>query len=324
MHPAQPASIARRALLLTPLATPALAQAPWPERPIRWIINFPPGGAADILSRILAEHFGNRFGQPIVVENRPGAGGMVGADIVAKARGDAHTVMISSASSHGIGPVLYRNVPYDPLADFTHVHLVGSFPSVLAVNGESPIRDFAGFMAQARRGGMVYATGGNGTMNHLVGQLLKQETGIELTHVPYRGSAAAMTDVIAGQVPCVMESLPTALGHFRAGRLRPIAQSEDTRDSTLADVPTFQELGLPGVTSSNWFGFSVPAGVPGALVERWDAALKEALAAPAVQQRLAGIGVRPGTLGPAGYTALIASELTRWRQVIRANGIQAD
>jgi tripartite-type tricarboxylate transporter receptor subunit TctC len=324
VHPAQPASIARRTLLLAALSTPALAQANWPDRPIRWIINFPPGGAADILSRILAEHFGARFGQPIVVENRPGAGGMVGADIVAKARGDAHVVMISSASSHGIGPVLYRNVPYDPLADFTHVHLIGSFPSVLAVNGTSPIPDFAGFMAAARRGGMTYATGGNGTMNHLVGQLLKQETGIELTHVPYRGSAAAMTDVMAGQVPAVMESLPTAMGHFRGGRLKPIAQSEEARDPTLPDVPTFRELGLPGATSSNWFGFSIAAGVPASVVERWEAAMKEALAAPAVQQRFATIGVRPGTLGPAGYTGLISGELTRWRQVIRANNIQAD
>ncbi|RVT96422.1 tripartite tricarboxylate transporter substrate binding protein [Rhodovarius crocodyli] len=306
------------------LATPALAQANWPDRPIRWIINFPPGGAADILSRILAEHFGARFGQPIVVENRPGAGGMVGADIVAKARGDAHTVMISSASSHGIGPVLYRSVPYDPLADFTHVHLVGSFPSVLAVNGSSPIQDFAGFMAAARPGGMTYATGGNGTMNHLVGQLLKQEGRVELTHVPYRGSAAAMTDVMAGQVPAVMESLPTAMGHFRGGRLKPIAQSEEARDSTLPEVPTFRELGLPGVTSSNWFGFSIASGVPAAVVERWEGAMKEALAAPMVQQRFAAIGVRPGTLGPAAYTALITSELDRWRQVIRANNIQAD
>lgn len=319
----------RRALLATPallLASGLRAQPAWPDRPIRWVVNFPPAGAADILSRTLADWFGNRLGQPIVVENRPGAGGMVGTDLVAKARGDAHVVMISNAASHGIGPVLYANVPYDPLGDFAHIHSIGTFPSVLLVNPSFPATTLAEYIAaaRARPGAITYGSGGNGTMNHLVGQLLGRAAGVELTHVPYRGSAPAMTDVIAGNLPSLMESLPTAMGHIRAGRLKPIAQSEAARDVTLADVPTFAESGFPGVTSTNWFGFSAPAGIPPALAARWEGLIAEALASEQVKQRFASIGVRPGDLKGAAYTGLITSELARWRQVIREGNIRAD
>lgn len=321
--PRRRAVLAAGALVAAPVV--ARAQA-WPERPIRWIVNFPPGGAADILSRTLAEWFGTRLGQPIVVENRPGAGGMVGADIVAKARGDAHVVMMSSAASHGIGPVLYRSVPYDPLADFTHIHLVGTFPSVLCVNVDLPVRTLADYvaMAKARPGGVQYGSGGNGTMNHLIGQLFMRAAGIELVHVPYRGSAPAMTDVMGGQIPSLMESLPTAMGNIRGGRLRPIATSEAERAATLPDVPTFAESGFPTVVSTNWFGFSAAAGIPPAVAERWRAAIAEALASDQVKARFASIGVRPGTGGPAEYTALVRRELERWREVIRAGNISVD
>ena len=314
--------IARRTLPF--LATPVLAQASWPERPIRWIVNFPPGGAADTLSRILAQALGNRLGQPVVVENRPGAGGALGADILAKARGDAHLVMMSSAASHGIGPVLYRNNPYDALADFTHVHLVGSFPSVLAVNPELPVRDVAGLVALARSRPLTYGSGGNGTLNHLLGQVFARAAGIEFTHVPYRGSAPALTDVISGTLPAIMESLPIALPHLRAGRLRALATSEEARATALPEAPTFAEAGFPAATASNWFGFSLPAGVPAELVARWNTEMVALLAEPGVVERFGAIGVRPGTLGPAGYTGLIRAELERWRAVITAGNIAPD
>lgn len=319
----------RRALLAgasSLLAAPALAQAAWPDRPIRWIVNFPPGGAADTLSRILAATIGNRLGQPIVVENRPGAGGALGADILAKAPGDRHVVMVSSAASHGIGPVLYRSSPYDALRDFTHIRLIGTFPSVLAVNLDFPARTVAEFIAQvkARPGQVTYGSGGNGTLNHLLGQVLAREAGVELVHVPYRGSAAALTDTISGQLPAIMESLPIALPHLRGGRLRPLATSEATRPASLPDVPTFAEAGLPGVVASNWFGFSAPAGVPAEIVARWDTEIGTALADPAVIERFGAIGVVPGNMGPAGYTGLIRGELDRWREVIRTGNIVAD
>jgi len=321
--------VPRRALILGSLAAPAVveaaaAQPAWPERPVRWIVNFPPGGAADTLSRILAGAIGMRLGQPIVVENRPGAGGALGADILAKAPGDRHLVMMSSAASHGIGPVLYRSSPYDALRDFTHVRLVGTFPSVLAVNNDFPARTLAEFIAEARRRPITYGSGGNGTLNHLIGQLLARAAGVDLTHVPYRGSAPALTDTIGGQIPAIMESLPIALPHLRGGRLRPLATSEAARPATLPEVPTFAEAGFAQVTSTNWFGFSLPAGQPPEIVARWDAEIATALADPAVAERFGAIGVVPGAMGPAEYTALVRGELDRWRAVIAAGNISAD
>ena len=327
--------LSRRHLLLAGTAaalSPSLAAgqtaapAPWPTKPIRWIVNFPPAGAADIMSRALAEYFGTKLGQPIVVENKPGAGGMLGADIVAKARGDAHIVMISSAASHGIGPVLYKDVPYDPLADFTHIHLVGTFSTVLAVNGTSPIASAKELidMARAKPGEVTYGSGGNGTMNHLVGQLLALSTKTQLTHIPYRGSAPAMNDLLGGQITALMESLPTATGYFTSGRMKPLAVSEDQRAPTLPDVPTFREAGFPEVVATNWFGFSAPAGIPPEIAKRWETEIAAALQSAEIKERFEKLGIRPGTLGSQGYTALIATELPRWREVIKAGNIRAD
>jgi tripartite-type tricarboxylate transporter receptor subunit TctC len=313
---------------LAAIAAPGIAasQTPWPSKPIRWIVNFPPAGAADILSRTLAEWFGTRLGQPIVVENKPGAGGMLGADIVGKARGDAHVVMMSSAASHGIGPVLYKNVPYDPLADFTHIHLVGTFPSVLAVNGGSGITSVRQLveMARAKPGEVTYGSGGNGTMNHLVGQLLARSAGVQLTHIPYRGSAPAMNDLMGGQIVALMESLPTAIGYFNSGRMRPLAVSEAERSPRLPDAPTFRESGFQDVVSTNWFGFSAAADIPPEVAKRWETEIAAALQSDQVKEAFAKIGVRPGTLGATGYADLVRSELVRWKEVIRAANISAD
>ena len=321
--------ISRRTLMIAAaVSAPAIARAQtaWPTKPIRWIVNFPPAGAADIMSRALAEWFGTRLGQPIVVENKPGAGGMLGADIVAKARGDTHIVMISSAASHGIGPVLYRDVPYDPLADFTHIHLVGTFPSVLAVSAASPVTSVKELveLARAKPGEITYGSGGNGTMNHLVGQLLVRETGVQLVHIPYRGSAPAMNDLLGGQISALMESLPTAIGYFNAKRMRPLAVSEAERAPTLPETPTFREAGFPGVVAANWFGFSTPAGIPPELARRWEVEIAAALQSAEIKGHFDRIGIRPGTLGLEGYTVLIRSELARWREVIRAGNIRAD
>ena len=323
----------RRQLLNAAIATvaagPGVAPAQtaaWPTKPIRWIVNFPPAGAADIMSRALAEYFGTKLGQPIIVENKPGAGGMLGADIVAKARGDTHIVMMSSAASHGIGPVLYKDVPYDPLADFTHIHLVGTFPTVLAVNAGSPITSVKELvdLARAKPGEITYGSGGNGTMNHLVGQLLVRETGVKFEHIPYRGSAPAMNDLLGGQITALMESLPTAFGYLSSKRMRPLAVSEAGRAPTLPDTPTFREAGFPDVVATNWFGFTMPAGIPPELAKRWETEIATALQSAEIKAHFDRIGIRPGTLGSEAYTALIRSELVRWREVIRAGNIRAD
>ena len=321
--------LSRRHLLIAAAAAPGIAKAQttaWPSKPIRWIVNFPPAGAADILSRTLADWFGTRLGQPIVVENKPGAGGMLGADILAKAKGDAHLVMMSSAASHGIGPVLYKNVPYDPLADFQHIHLVGTFPSVLAVNGGSTIASVKELIeaAKADPAKITYGSGGNGTMNHLTGQLLARAAGVTLTHIPYRGSAPAMNDLMGGQIAALMESLPTAIGYFSSGRMKPLAVSEAERSPSLPDTPTFREAGFADVVTTNWFGFSIPAGVPAEIAQRWETEIAAALQSADVKEKFAKIGVRPGTMGSAAYTALIRSELARWKDVIREANIRAD
>ena len=325
--------LSRRNFLIAASAAPAIAPviaqaqpAGWPSKPIRWIVNFPPAGAADILSRSLAEYFGNKLGQPIVVDNKPGAGGLVGADIVAKGRGDTHLVMMSNAASHGIGPVLYKDVPYDPLADFMHIHLVGTFPSVLAVNGNSPITSVKQLveMAKAKPGEVNYGSGGNGTMNHLTGQLLVRATGMQFTHIPYRGSAPAMNDLMGGQIVALMESLPTAIGYFTSGKMRALAVSEDVRSPSLPDVPTFREAGFPDVVTTNWFGFSTVAGLPPELAKRWESEIGTALKSEQVMAAFAKIGVRPGPLGAEGYTNLIKGELARWKEVISAANIKAD
>ena len=324
--------LSRRHLLFAGAATvasPGISAgqtAAWPTKPIRWIVNFPPAGAADIMSRALAEYFGTKLGQPIIVENKPGAGGMLGADIVAKARGDTHIVMMSSAASHGIGPVLYKDVPYDPLADFTHIHLVGTFPTVLAVNAGSPITSVKELvdLARAKPGEITYGSGGNGTMNHLVGQLLVRETGVKFEHIPYRGSAPAMNDLLGGQITALMESLPTAFGYLSSKRMRPLAVSEAERAPTLPDTPTFREAGFPDVVATNWFGFTMPAGIPPELAKRWETEIATALQSAEIKAHFDRIGIRPGTLGSEAYTALIRSELVRWREVIRAGNIRAD
>jgi tripartite-type tricarboxylate transporter receptor subunit TctC len=320
--------LSRRKIVIAALAAPSIAraQAAWPSKPIRWIVNFPPAGAADILSRTLAEYFGNKLGQPIVVENKTGAGGLVGADIVAKAHGDTHLVMMSNAASHGIGPVLYKDVPYDALADFTHISLVGTFPSVLAVNGTSSITTVQQLveLAKSKPGEVTYGSGGNGTMNHLTGQLLALTTGVSLTHIPYRGSAAAMNDLMGGQITALMESLPTAIGYFNSGRMRALAVSEAGRSPSLPDTPTFREAGFTDVVTTNWFGFSATAGIPPEIAKRWEIEIGTALKSDEVKEKFAKIGVRPGTLGAEGYTNLIRTELARWKVVISEGNIRAD
>jgi tripartite-type tricarboxylate transporter receptor subunit TctC len=251
---------------------------------------------------------------------------MLGADIVAKAKADAHVVMMSSAASHGIGPVLYKDVPYDPLADFTHIHLVGTFPSVLAVNGTSTITTVQRLveLARSKPGEVTYGSGGNGTMNHLVGQLLALSAKMQWTHIPYRGSAPAMNDLMGGQIVALMESLPTAIGYFGSGRMRPLAVSEAERSPTLPDVPTFKESGFPDVVATNWFGFSAAADIPSGVARRWESEIATALQSAQVKEAFARIGVRPGALGAAGYTDLIKGELVRWKEVIRAGNIRVD
>lgn len=304
----------------------ARAQTDFPARPLRWVVNFPPGGAADFLSRSVAEKLTPRLGRPVMVENRPGAGGMVGADVVAKARGDGHILIVSNLASHAISPAIYASVPYDPVADFTHLALMGTLPQVLAVNPAFPATTVEQFVAEAKRrpGGIEYGSGGNGTSNHFLGAMLARAARIPLVHVPYRGSAPALIDTISGKVPAIFESLPTAIGHIRAGRLRPIAVSSRARAEALPDVPSFAERGLPEVEAVGWFGVSAPAGLPPGVAGRLASTVAAAVALPDIRARFAESGVEAGSLWLADYAAFVRAEAARWKALAAAHDIRVE
>jgi tripartite-type tricarboxylate transporter receptor subunit TctC len=262
----------------------------------------------------------------VVVENRPGAGGMLGSDLVAKSRGDGHVLVVSNLASHAISPAIYASVPYDPVADFTHLALMGTLPQVLAVNPAFPAATVEEFVAEARRrpGGVEYGSGGNGTSNHFLGVMLARAAGVPLVHVPCRGSAPALADAISGQIPAIFESLPTAIGHIRAGRLRAIAVSGRGRAAALPDTPSFAERGLPEVEATGWFGVSAPAGLPPAVAARLGAEVGAAMASPEIRSRFAEVGVEAGAMPPAGYAAFVRSEAARWKALAAAHGIRVE
>lgn len=313
------------ALPLLPAAAHAQAPAPWPERQIRWVVGFPPAGTADILSRVLGERIAPRLGQPVVIENRSGAGATLAAAVVAQARGDRHVVMVNNVS-HAISPALFATIPYDPDADFTHVGVLGALPMVIAVNTAFPAQDIQAFLATARSQGnrLALAYGGNATASHLVGISFQRAARIEPTFVPYRGAGPALTDVIAGNVAAIIETLPAAIGHIRSGRLRALAVSSPARSVALPDVPTFAEIGLGEATAVNWFNFFLPAGVPASLTERWLTELRTVIATPEIQRRFLDLGLEGTDLDPAAAAKLVREEIVRWRAVVRANDVKAD
>jgi tripartite-type tricarboxylate transporter receptor subunit TctC len=318
----------RRPLLAAALAAPlaaraALAQPAWPQRQIRWVVPFPPAGTADILSRLLAERLSVRLGQPVVVDNRAGAGGTLAGALVAQARGDSHIVMVSNFAPHGVSPSLFPNIAYDAERDFTHMALLGALPMVVAVNPALPAQTIQDFIALARQRGAALnmAYGGNGTASHLIGLTFHRAAGISPTFVPYRGAGPALLDVLAGTVESIIETLPAAIGHIRAGRLRALAVSSAARSAALPDAPTFSEIGFAGATAVNWFGFCAPAGLSEPVVARWLDELRTVLAMAEVRERLAELGVEGTSLDPAATTAFVGSEVARWRQVVRENNV---
>jgi tripartite-type tricarboxylate transporter receptor subunit TctC len=309
----------RRSLLLATLATPALAQA----RTLRLIVPFPPGGTVDILGRLVQPEMEQRLGQTVVVENRPGAGGMIGSDVVAKSPADTPVLVISNIASHGVGAAVNRTMPYDPLRDFTHIGLIAAVPTALAVSASGRFTTLAQFIdeARARPGAVRVGSSGNGTTGHAKTEMLARAAGVELTHVPYRGAAPASIDVIGGQTEGVMAAVPDV---GRNERLRLLAITSAERATRWPDVPTFKELGFPTLEANNWFGLSGPAGMDAGLAARINAALVAALATPAMAQRLTDLGTAPNRMTPADYTALVASELPRWARIVQEANIRAD
>lgn len=310
-------------------ALPALARAQgaaaWPSQPIRLIVPFAPGGTTDLVARLVAHGLQERLGQPLIIENRPGAGATLGSQQVAAAAPDGYVLVLSNIASHAIAPSLYHGLRYDPVRDFAHVALITRNPSVFVANPRFPGRTLADVVRLAREGarGIDIASSGSGSSNHLLIVQFAQVTGAPVNHVPYRGAGPAMTDVIAGVVPMMSDSLPSAAGHIRAGAVRAIAMSSEARHPAFPEVPTFREQGVD-LVSSSWFGLSAPAGTPAAIVARMNREVRALLSDPAMRARFAEIGGTPGELSPDEFTDFVAAEVARWAPVVQASGARVD
>lgn len=306
-------------------ASAAAAQV-WPSKPVRLIVPFAPGGSADTLGRLVAQKLSESFKQTFVVENRGGAGGVIGSELVAKAPADGYTLLVSGVASHCIAPALSKEFPFDPLRDFTHIALFGGPPGVLVVHPGVAAKDLREFVAllKAQPGRISYGSPGNGTQGHLLAEQLKQVAGIEMTHVPYKGAGPAVADMIAGHVSAGSTTLSTAATQIRAGKLRALAVSSSRRLADFPDVPTYAELGYPELTATIWFSLSGPAGVPRDIVNRLNSEVRRILQQADVRERLRPEGVEIGDLDPQAFSAYVAAELKRWAPVVRAAGARAD
>jgi tripartite-type tricarboxylate transporter receptor subunit TctC len=312
--------------LLGPSAGRALAQAgAYPSKPVRWIVPFPPAGAMDVIARTLAEHMGRALGQSFVIENKPGAGGNIGMDLVAKAPADGHTLMIV-ANGMAVNRYLYGRLSFDPVKDFAPVSLVAVVPNVLVVPAANPARSVAELIAQAKTspGKLTYASAGNGTTLHLAGELFASMAKVDLLHVPYKGSGPAVTDLLGGQVDMMFDSLTSARPHIDSGKLRALAVTTRSRAAALPGVPTLAEAGVPGYELSPWYAVYLPAGTPAPVVAALQQALAEALRLPDVRRRLAAIGAEPVGGTPEALRAHLQSEMEKWGRVIAERGIRAD
>lgn len=327
-------SLARRTLvaLAAALAVPlAVAQGAWPNKPVRIVVPFAPGGTTDILARTLAPELSKAFGQSFVVENRGGAGGNIGAEVVAKSPGDGYTLLMGTVGTHGINKSLYSKMPYDPQKDFAPITLVAGVPNVMVMSskraqdlGINSVADFVKH-AKANPGRLNMASSGNGTSIHLAGELFKARNGIFMTHIPYRGSGPAMTDLLAGNMDVMFDNLPSAMPHIKAGNLKAFAVTSAVRSEALPDVPTVAEAGkLPGFEASSWFGLLAPAGTPADIVNRLQQETAKALNLPAVKERLLAQGAIPSGNTPAEFTALIDAEIKKWEAVVKASGAKVD
>jgi tripartite-type tricarboxylate transporter receptor subunit TctC len=307
------------------LAGPAKAQD-YPSKPIRLVVPFAAGGATDVLARLVGERLTASLGQQVVVDNRPGAGGNIGSDIVARAEPDGYTILMGAVGTHAINPSLYPKMPYDPVKDFAPVTLVASVPNVLVVNPEVPAKSVEELidLAKAKPGELNFASSGNGTSIHLSGELFKAMTGTDIVHVPYKGSGPAVTDLLGGQVQMMFDNMPSSLPHVKAGKLRALGVTSAKRSPALPEVPTIAEAGVPGYDATSWFGILAPAGTPEPVVTRLQGAIVQALGEPEMRQRMADLGAEPVGDTPAEFGQFIAAEIAKWAKVVNDAGVKLE
>jgi tripartite-type tricarboxylate transporter receptor subunit TctC len=307
------------------LAHAGLHAQTWPSRPVKLIVPFPPGGTGDLLGRLAAKEMEATLGQPVVVENRAGAGGLIGSDAVAKSPADGHTLVLSNVASHAIGPAVYPKMPYDAVRDFTPIAQVGYAPSIMLVPNTSPAHTVQEWIDYARKnpGRLNYASSGNGTIVQLTAELFKAQAGVFVVHIPYKGTALAMPDLISGKVDVLFDSLPTGLPHVRDGRLRALGVTTAQRTPLAPGVPPIAEV-LPGYESTTWFGLFGPQGLKPELVSRINTAANQALKDPEVAEKLQKLGIESLGGTPAQFTTMLASESAKWKKIINERKITLD
>ena len=314
-------------VLLATLAHTAAAQRsePYPAKPIRIIVPFAPGGGTDLTARLIGQRIAERLGQPVIIDNRPGAGTMLGTELTQKAVADGHTLMIASAS-HAINPALHLKVNYDPIRDFAPISLAISFPFVIAANPAVPVRNVRELIAYAKTNParLTYASSGTGSTNHLAGELFKALAGIDLLHVPYKGGGPAMNDAIGGQVSMIFGTVLETMPHVRAGKLRGLAVSSGKRAALAPDLPTAAEDGLPGYDVTGWYAFLAPAGINHSVLAKLNQEITGALEYAPVKEKLLALGAEPWPTSPQKAQAFIAAEVTRWGTLIKSVRISAE
>jgi tripartite-type tricarboxylate transporter receptor subunit TctC len=316
--------LALLAAVLCTAAVPALPQG-FPNKPVKIVVPFPAGGPTDVVTRSLADKLGASLGQPVVVENKPGAGGAIGADFVAKSPADGYTLVMATSSTHSIGPYLAK-LPYDPEKDFTPIVWVGNATNILVVNAQLPANNVQELIALAKKdpGRLNYATSGIGTVVHLTSELFASMAGVKLTHVPYKGVQQSVPDPISGQVAMLFDNIMTAQPHIKAGKVKALGISSPKRSPLVPEVPTIAESGLPGFESVTWFGLLGPANTPRAVVERVNAEMNKALQSPEIQARFAQLGFEPAGGSAGDFAATIQRDARKWSKVIKDAGVKPE
>lgn len=314
------------ALALVPVALASPAQAAFPERPVRIIVPFPAGGSNDVIARLLAQNLSEQWGQSVIVENRAGAGGNVGAEVVARAPADGYTMLLAAPGPLVVNQTLYSKLNYDPTKDLKPIALVASVPIVLAVNPKVPANSVAELiaLAKAQPGKINFGSSGNGSTNHLAGELLKDLAKIDIVHVPYRGAAPAMNDLIAGHIPMMFDNMPAMKPQVAAGTVRALAVAGATRSKLFPELPTMVEAGVPGFEASAWFGLVAPAATPADVTNTIIAGVEKALKNPDLVEKFAGLGAEPGTVSGDAFGAFLKAETDKWGKVVKDSGARVD
>jgi len=311
-------------IAIGPICEPSRAQELYPSRPITLVVPVPPGGAADFIARLLGQKLSERLGQPVIISNRSGASGTIATDSVAKSAPDGYTLLLNSITTHGIGPHLYTHLPYDPVEDFAPIALVANLPLIMTINSSRSMKSVAEVVsyAKANPGKLSFASSGNGGAPHLAGELFKIVNGVDMLHVPYRGSGPAVIDVAAGRVDIMFDAAPSLLGMIEAGKLLPLAAASRERVPILPDLPTFAELGMKGMEISLWYGVEAPANTLPAIIQRLNVELQAILKMPDIQNSFAKQGAVVAFGSPQDFAAFMQAESQRWGEIVRKNHIK--